>query len=175
MVTSPETLIQPFTKANTGIPSWTGRRSNTPDLKTSHLSHLCQSHLTTGALESQERTSSSSFNQLWGHSTIAKTSQSGKFTTKEDANFQCRVCEKLFRRNCDLDTHMETHNGSREYPFPYLLKDCDKKYTRERDLQRHNRNFHMKQQNLRCDICLKYLARKDTLKRYVKCPLFLLF
>jgi hypothetical protein len=93
-----------------------------------------------------------------------------KLTTKEDANFQCHVkgCGKLFGRSYNFKAHMETHDAGREYPFPCPLNDCNKKFVRKTDLQRHHQSVHMKQRNHRCDYCSRYFARKDTLRRYDK-------
>ena len=100
-------------------------------------------------------------------SAIARTRQPRKLTTKEDANFECNVkgCGKLFGRSYNFKAHMETHDASREYPFPCPMKDCTKKFVRKTDLQRHHQSVHMKQRNHRCDYCSRYFARKDTLRR----------
>ena len=117
--------------------------------------------------ESQERSQAGSQSQRRGPSTIARTRSPRKLTTKEDANFQCHVkgCGKLFGRSYNFKAHMETHDASREYPFPCPLKDCNKKFVRKTDLQRHHQSVHMKQRNHRCDYCSRYFARKDTLRR----------
>jgi hypothetical protein len=120
--------------------------------------------------ESQEERASRVHAQRRGTSNIARTRQPRKLTTKEDANFQCHVkgCGKLFGRSYNFKAHMETHDASREYPFPCPLKDCNKKFVRKTDLQRHHQSVHMKQRNHRCDFCSRYFARKDTLRRYVE-------
>ncbi|KAH6679820.1 hypothetical protein B0J14DRAFT_307170 [Halenospora varia] len=104
------------------------------------------------------------------NSTIARIRQPRKLTTKEDANFQCHVkgCGKLFGRSYNFKAHMETHDSSREYPFPCPLKDCTKKFVRKTDLQRHHQSVHMKQRNHRCDYCSRFFARKDTLRRHME-------
>lgn len=101
-------------------------------------------------------------------STIARTRQPRKLTTQEDANFQCNVngCGKLFGRSYNFKAHMETHDSSREYPFPCPMDTCSKKFVRKTDLQRHHQSVHMKQRNHRCDYCSRFFARKDTLRRY---------
>ena len=102
-------------------------------------------------------------------STIARTRQPRKLTTKEDANFQCTIrgCGKLFGRSYNFKAHMETHDARREYPFPCPMKNCMKRFVRKTDLQRHHQSVHMKQRNHRCDYCSRYFARKDTLRRQV--------
>lgn len=103
-------------------------------------------------------------------SSIARTRTPRKMTTKEDANFQCKAkgCGKLFSRSYNFKAHMETHDASRAYPFPCPLPDCNKKFVRKTDLQRHHQSVHMKERNFQCDFCGRYFARKDTLRRYAK-------
>lgn len=113
--------------------------------------------------ESQERSPAGSLDPRRGP---ART-RVRKLTTKEDANFQCHVkgCGKLFGRSYNFKAHMETHDAGREYPFPCPMNDCNKKFVRKTDLQRHHQSVHMKQRNHRCDYCSRYFARKDTLRR----------
>jgi hypothetical protein len=117
--------------------------------------------------ESQEQAPARPHEQRRIPSTIVRTRQPRRLTTKEDANFQCHVkgCGKLFGRSYNFKAHMETHDSSREYPFPCPLKDCTKKFVRKTDLQRHHQSVHMKQRNHRCDYCSRVFARKDTLRR----------
>ena len=107
-----------------------------------------------------------SLSKRGGHSMIPHVRPARKLSTNEDANFQCKVegCGKIFGRSYNFKAHMETHDGSREYPFPCPLKDCNKKFVRKTDLQRHHQSVHMKQRNHRCDYCSRYFARKDTLR-----------
>ncbi|KAI9744960.1 MAG: hypothetical protein M1818_001887 [Claussenomyces sp. TS43310] len=92
-----------------------------------------------------------------------------KMTTREDANFQCRVrgCGKLFSRSYNFKAHMETHDSGRVYPFPCPVVDCGKKFVRKTDLQRHHQSVHMKERNFQCEYCCRFFARKDTLRRQV--------
>ncbi|KAB8294131.1 hypothetical protein EYC80_009577 [Monilinia laxa] len=117
--------------------------------------------------ESQDRSLSQ---DLRRPSVVARTRGPRKLTTKEDANFQCRVkgCGKLFGRSYNYKAHMETHDADREYPFPCTVDKCTKKFVRKTDLQRHNQSVHMKQRNHKCDYCSRFFARKDTLRRHME-------
>lgn len=100
---------------------------------------------------------------------VARTRMPRKMTTREDANYQCKVkgCGKLFSRSYNFKAHMETHDTSRSYPFPCPLPECNKKFVRKTDLQRHHQSVHMKERNFQCNFCSRFFARKDTLRRYV--------
>ncbi|KAB5585372.1 hypothetical protein GE09DRAFT_23964 [Coniochaeta sp. 2T2.1] len=93
-----------------------------------------------------------------------------RLTTREEANFQCEVkgCGKLFSRSYNFKAHMETHDEKREYPFPCMADDCNKKFVRKTDLQRHHQSVHMKERNHKCDYCSRLFARKDTLRRHME-------
>lgn len=119
--------------------------------------------------ESQDRSPPQDFRRP---SVVARTRGPRKLTTKEDANFQCRVkgCGKLFGRSYNYKAHMETHDADREYPFPCTVDNCTKKFVRKTDLQRHNQSVHMKQRDHKCDYCSRFFARKDTLRRYASPP-----
>ncbi|KAF4824646.1 Transcriptional regulator prz1 [Colletotrichum tropicale] len=93
-----------------------------------------------------------------------------RMTTVADANYQCEVkgCGKLFSRSYNYKAHLETHDEKREYPFPCPVADCNKKFVRKTDLQRHNQSVHMKERNHKCDYCGRLFARKDTLRRHME-------
>ncbi|KAK2054257.1 hypothetical protein LY76DRAFT_522881 [Colletotrichum caudatum] len=93
-----------------------------------------------------------------------------KMTSFADAQYQCRVegCKKLFSRSYNYKAHLDTHDERREYPFPCPVADCNKRFVRKTDLQRHNQSVHMKEKNHRCDFCGRLFARKDTLRRHME-------
>lgn len=121
-----------------------------------------------GRLESNAtgRQQSAEARKLLGN-VVTRTRTPRKMTTREDANFQCKAkgCGKLFSRSYNFKAHMETHDTGRVYPFPCPLPDCNKKFVRKTDLQRHHQSVHMKERNYQCDFCSRYFARKDTLRR----------
>ncbi|WQF81481.1 Putative Zinc finger C2H2-type [Colletotrichum destructivum] len=93
-----------------------------------------------------------------------------KMTSFADAQYQCQVkgCGKLFSRSYNYKAHLDTHDEKREYPFPCSVTDCNKRFVRKTDLQRHNQSVHMKEKNHRCDYCGRLFARKDTLRRHME-------
>ncbi|OLN92168.1 Transcriptional regulator prz1 [Colletotrichum chlorophyti] len=93
-----------------------------------------------------------------------------KMTSLADANYRCdfKGCGKLFSRSYNYKAHLETHDDNRDYPFPCPVADCNKRFVRKTDLQRHNQSVHMKEKNYGCDYCGRLFARKDTLRRHME-------
>ncbi|KAL8974990.1 MAG: hypothetical protein Q9197_000791 [Variospora fuerteventurae] len=62
-------------------------------------------------------------------------------TTPDEANHECHVCGKLFKRSYNWKSHMETHNPDRKYPHPCTatvgVTRCTKRFQRKTDLDRH--------------------------------------
>lgn len=105
----------------------------------------------------------------WPRAKKEKARSSRRHTTKEEANFQCKVkgCGKFFSRSYNFKSHMETHDEKREYPFPCQVPGCTKRFVRKTDLQRHHQSVHAKERNHACDYCGRMFARRDTLRRLV--------
>ncbi|MCJ1365201.1 hypothetical protein MMC16_004322 [Acarospora aff. strigata] len=70
--------------------------------------------------------------------TVPRMKKKRQRTTPEDATHECRVCGQLFRRSYNWKSHMDIHNPVRKYPHPCPEPDCQKKFTRKTDLDRHH-------------------------------------
>lgn len=70
--------------------------------------------------------------------TVRTTKKKRQRTTPEDATHECRVCGQLFRRSYNWKSHMDIHNPVRKYPHSCQEPDCQKKFTRKTDLDRHH-------------------------------------
>ena len=80
-------------------------------------------------------------------------------------------CEKFFSRPYRLQSHILTHTGER--PFKCKELGCDKSYTREIHLKRHEKNSHSKIQvkqesesRIPCSHCHLTFANKHSLKKH---------
>jgi len=71
----------------------------------------------------------------------------------------------MFSRSYNYKAHLETHDEKREYPFPCQVPDCNKRFVRKTDLQRHHASVHLRERTHKCDYCGRMFARKDTLRR----------
>lgn len=58
-------------------------------------------------------------------------------TTRDNANFSCEVCGKLFQRSYNHKTHLATHDPERPRPNHCQYKGCDREFVRKTDLLRH--------------------------------------
>ncbi|KAF2796725.1 hypothetical protein K505DRAFT_237133 [Melanomma pulvis-pyrius CBS 109.77] len=96
----------------------------------------------------------------------ARTRTRRNHTTSETANFSCHICHKLFQRSYNHKTHMEIHNPTRKKEHICPHKDCERKFVRKTDLDRHRNSVHFKLKQFRCIKCDSHFARKDTLRRH---------
>jgi hypothetical protein len=103
------------------------------------------------------------------HTTLTEERPQRKTTTREEASYECTVegCGKLFNRSYNYRAHMETHDPERVYPFICPVLECDKRFRRKTDLQRHHQSVHMKERNHQCEFCGRLFSRRDTLMRQV--------
>lgn len=102
--------------------------------------------------------------------TMIRARRPQRLITKEDSSLKCHVegCGKLFHRKYNFKMHLETHNESRNYPFPCTLTDCKRRFVRKIDLHRHYQSVHIKQRNQFCVYCSRSFARKDTMRRHME-------
>lgn len=83
----------------------------------------------------------------------------------EEARFRCDICGTGFVRAYNKKTHMARHNPNRSRDHHCTFEDCDNKFERKTDLQRHINSVHLHQKPHECELCGKRFARKDTLSR----------
>jgi len=104
------------------------------------------------------------------HTTLMNERPQRKTTTREEASYECTAegCGKLFNRSYNYRAHMETHDPERVYPFICPVLECDKRFRRKTDLQRHHQSVHMKERNHQCEFCGRFFSRRDTLMRQVR-------
>lgn len=104
--------------------------------------------------------------------TSTARTRSRSATTKDNANYECKLCGKLFQRSYNHKAHMEIHDPNREYPHVCPAKGCERKFVRRTDLLRHDQSVHSKVRNHRCTACDAGFSRKDTLRRHAEdgCP-----
>ncbi|KAK4163079.1 hypothetical protein QBC43DRAFT_177487, partial [Cladorrhinum sp. PSN259] len=85
---------------------------------------------------------------------------------------ECEVkgCGKIVR---NLTAHMKMHDEKRENPVPCPIDDCNKRFSRKRDMKRHYRTVHLKERNNRtrtrrqCEACGKsFFNLKAHMKRH---------
>lgn len=81
-------------------------------------------------------------------------------------------CALLFNRLYDLKEHQKVHGDYKEHSINQLgsftCPDCDTKFKRLPDLQRHVRSIHSSAKPFVCPHkCGKAFSRKDALKRHL--------
>jgi hypothetical protein len=83
----------------------------------------------------------------------------------EEAKFRCDICGTGFVRAYNKKTHMARHNPNRSRDHHCTHDDCENKFERKTDLQRHINSVHLHEKPHECELCGKRFARKDTLNR----------
>lgn len=86
-------------------------------------------------------------------------------TTKEQAKYSCEVCGTKFVRMYNKNTHLARHNPNRPKDNVCSYDECEMRFERRTDLERHVNSVHLKLKVHACDLCGKRFPRKDTLAR----------
>lgn len=75
---------------------------------------------------------------------------SNKPLYKSKKTYECRECNKLFKKSEHYKTHMTIHSGEKKYACEY----CPKRFSRSYTLIYHRR-IHTKEKPYKCNICSK--------------------
>ncbi|XP_065206021.1 oocyte zinc finger protein XlCOF19-like [Planococcus citri] len=78
-------------------------------------------------------------------------------------NYQCKFCQKCFRWDSSLRTHLKTHTNER----PHQCSSCNFSFRRSCDLKRHMIT-HTNEKNYSCQHCSKKFTRNSSLQRHVR-------
>ena len=93
---------------------------------------------------------------------MEKSLRHSKKHVHEGFNFKCAHCEKIFTRDCYLNTHIkDVHKGVK-----HKCDSCDKSFSSTISLNRHAEIKHLKQKNYKCNVCNNHFTRSDLLKRH---------
>lgn len=77
-------------------------------------------------------------------------------------DFECRLCDRRFRKKCDLERHERVHSG--EKPYECLI--CKGTFQQAHNLTKHMVT-HTGMKSYTCDICNKTFGRSDVLARHM--------
>lgn len=77
-------------------------------------------------------------------------------------DFTCSLCDRRFRKKCDLERHERVHSG--EKPYECLI--CKGTFQQAHNLTKHMVT-HTGMKSYTCDICNKTFGRSDVLARHM--------
>lgn len=60
--------------------------------------------------------------------------------TPDTATIQCEICDKVFQRTNNLQTHMQVHDPERSHPHKCAFAGCGRGFVRKTDLARHEQS-----------------------------------
>ncbi|KAL1517050.1 hypothetical protein ABEB36_000865 [Hypothenemus hampei] len=79
-----------------------------------------------------------------------------------DKRFRCDICDKEFRKLCDIERHTRVHTGEK----PCECKICHKRFQQTHNLSKHLLT-HLHVRPFQCEICNKKFGRIDVLNRHL--------
>ncbi|CAL4125098.1 unnamed protein product [Meganyctiphanes norvegica] len=113
-------------------------------------------------------------------------------TNTEEKTYQCSLCNKTFNLSSNLNRHMSTHIGGKQYKTrqnfddikdkqnivknqiayseesSYHCRQCDKAFSSEFNLKRHSNSIHTVGKIYQCNQCNNTFSRKDYLVTHLR-------
>jgi len=110
---------------------------------------------------------------------------------RNEKQFKCSICDKAYRRQDSLESHMRSHTGEKPYSCPvcdkafamsnalklhlqthnnskmFLCKDCGKSLASMHTLRLHSR-IHTGEKPFKCPLCDRTFPRSDAMKSHMR-------
>ncbi|KAI7890735.1 uncharacterized protein EV154DRAFT_421556 [Mucor mucedo] len=84
---------------------------------------------------------------------------------KTSVGYECEICQHVFAKKYNLDTHVRTHNKNRLKN--HQCSQCNMSFDRSSHLQRHNKTVHQQLKTYSCNYCESKYTRAENLKKHV--------
>ncbi|VVC87002.1 unnamed protein product, partial [Leptidea sinapis] len=94
---------------------------------------------------------------------LNKSEEEAKVATETNKKNMCQICQKTFKKQCQLKYHVITHSEERNF----ACSTCGKRYKRRKQLATHTRT-HSDVRPYACDKCSLRFKLKSILKCHMK-------
>ena len=83
-------------------------------------------------------------------------------------NYQCTICQKMFRLPSQLNSHVEIAHETMKYPGKYHKCDsCEKIFNTAQGLKDHINSVHAGQKDHKCASCGKGFSKAESLQQHI--------
>ncbi|XP_073340645.1 uncharacterized protein [Pagrus major] len=116
------------------------------------------------AQEEEDDSDDSDVSEMYEEEEVDEDDEDEEGVNNESGDYRCSVCDLQLTSKFKLQDHMNLHTGAR----PYCCAECGKRFCQIYNYRVHLRTHaQIKQDRLRCRVCLKSFASQDDLNNHL--------
>ncbi|RUS78841.1 hypothetical protein EGW08_013383 [Elysia chlorotica] len=83
------------------------------------------------------------------------------------SNFTCEICGKMYTEERYLILHEKTHTDNSDNLKPFACTFCDRRFSSQHLLSKHEKKMHLSKREIKCHLCHKLFKRNENLTRHM--------